>query len=53
VPKTWTADVLIERAEIIQGLRFARLADVLAYKQMLMRPKDMADIQALSQTLIN
>jgi hypothetical protein len=53
VPKTWTADVLIERAEIIQGLRFARLADVLAYKQMLMRPKDIADIQALSQMLIN
>jgi hypothetical protein len=52
IPKTWSADDLINRAEIIQGLRFARLTDVLAYKQMLMRPKDIADIQALSQILV-
>jgi hypothetical protein len=32
---------------VIQGLRFARLADVLAYKQVLLRPKDMADIHVL------
>ena len=44
----WDTDALIDRAEIIPGLRFARLADVLAYKKMLMRPKDVADIQALT-----
>jgi hypothetical protein len=53
VLKTWSVDDLIDRAEIIQGLRFARLVDVLAYKKMLMRPKDIADIQALSQMLIS
>jgi hypothetical protein len=52
VPRSRSADDLIGRAEIIQGLRFAQLADVLAYKQMLMRPKDIADIQALSQISI-
>ncbi|MBV9796275.1 MAG: hypothetical protein JO016_20325 [Actinobacteria bacterium] len=47
VSDDWTADDLIERAEIIEGLPFARLADVLAYKQMLRRPKDLPDIEAL------
>jgi len=51
IAKAWTTDDLIDRAEIVQGLRFARLADVLAYKQILMRPKDIADIQALTQLL--
>jgi hypothetical protein len=51
IAKAWNTDDLIDRAEIIQGLRFARLADVLAYKQMLMRPKDIPDIQALTQLL--
>jgi hypothetical protein len=32
-------------------LRFARLADVLAYKQVLLRPKDMADIHVLTELL--
>jgi hypothetical protein len=45
----WDTDDLIDRAEIIQGLRFAPLADVLAYKRILMRPKDIADILALTQ----
>jgi hypothetical protein len=45
----WDTDDLIDRAEIIQGLRFAPLADVLAYKCILMRPKDIVDIQALTQ----
>ena len=51
IAKAWNTDDLIDRAEIVQGLRFARLADVLAYKQILMRPKDIADIQALTQLL--
>ncbi len=48
IPGARDADDLIDHAEIIQGLRFARLADVLAYKQVLRRPKDIADIQALT-----
>jgi hypothetical protein len=51
ISKAWDTDELIDRAEIIQGLRFARLADVLAYKQVLLRPKDMADIHALTELL--
>ncbi len=47
----WDADDLIDRAEIIQGLPFAQLTDVLAYKQMLLRPKDHPDIAALLHTL--
>ena len=47
ISKAWNTDELIDCAEVIQGLRFARLADVLAYKQVLLRPKDMADIHVL------
>ena len=43
----WNADDLIDRAETIQGWPFARLTDVLAYKQVLVRPKDYPDIAAL------
>ena len=43
----WDTDELIDRAEVIDGLRFARLTDILAYKQMLLRPKDLPDIAAV------
>ncbi len=43
----WDTDHLIGQAEIIQGLPFAQLTDVLAYKQILDRPKDRPDIEAL------
>ena len=45
----WDADDLIDRAETVQGWPFARLTDVLAYKQVLLRPKDHPDIAALQQ----
>jgi hypothetical protein len=45
----WDAGDLIGRAEIIQGWPFAPLADVLAYKRILLRPKDHPDIAALRQ----
>lgn len=48
----WDADDLIGRAENIQGWPFAQLTDVLAYKQMLLRPKDHLDIAALHQTML-
>jgi hypothetical protein len=47
----WDADDLIERAQSIQGWPFAPLADVLAYKEILLRPKDYPDIAALHQAV--
>ncbi|WP_206788710.1 hypothetical protein [Amycolatopsis sp. MtRt-6] len=40
----WNAGELIDGAEVIGGLRWARPADVLRYKRELLRPKDLADI---------
>ena len=48
----WDCDDLIGRAERIQGWPCAQLADVLAYKQMLLRPKDRLDIAALHQAML-
>ncbi len=47
VSDEWKAAELIDRAEIIDGLPFARLVDVLAYKEQLNRPKDRWDICTL------
>lgn len=47
ISQDWDPGDLIDRAEIIQGLPFAQLTDVLAYKQKLDRPKDRPDIDAL------
>lgn len=44
ISPAWDPDELIDSAELIEGLRFARLTDVLAYKQVLGRPKDIVDI---------
>jgi hypothetical protein len=51
ISEDWDGDALIDRGEIVQGLPFAQLTDVLAYKQDLRRPKDLADIQALLAAL--
>jgi len=51
ISEDWDTDDLIDRAEIIQGLPFAQLTDVLVYKQKLDRPKDRADIEALLDLL--
>jgi hypothetical protein len=47
----WDTDDLIDRAETIQGWPFAGLADVLAYKEVLLRPKDHPHIEALRQAM--
>jgi hypothetical protein len=47
----WDADTLIDSAEHIHGLPFARLADVLEYKQALRRPKDLQDIEDIEALL--
>lgn len=47
ISPAWDPDELIDNAEVIEGLRFARLTDVLAYKQILGRPKDIVDIRRI------
>ena len=41
-------DALIEHAEVVDGLRYFRIADVIAYKRLLNRPKDRSDLAALA-----
>lgn len=50
VSDEWKAAELIDRAEIIEGLPFARIEDVLAYKHHLNRPKDQQDIERLRES---
>lgn len=47
----WSTDRLIDGAEIIDGLRFAHLRDVLQYKQDLLRKKDLTDIARIQSYL--
>ena len=51
ITEAWDPDDLIDRAETVEGLPFAPLADVLEYKQILRRPKDLPDIKALLDVL--
>lgn len=44
-------DELIETAEIIDGLPFARLQHVIAYKRLSGRPKDLDHLAALDRAL--
>lgn len=44
-------DTLIAEADLFQGLRFAKLSEVLRYKERLNRPKDRDDIAALRMRL--
>jgi hypothetical protein len=47
----WDIDVLINNAEIIDGLPFARLEDVLAFKRFNWRPKDIAHARLIEEHL--
>lgn len=51
ITSLWSPDDLIDSAEIIGGLRFARLRDVLQYKMELRRPKDLVDIARIQAYL--
>ncbi|MDX3195412.1 hypothetical protein PV458_44025 [Streptomyces sp. MN03-5084-2B] len=51
ISEEWDTDGLIDRAETFEGLPFAQLTDVLAYKRTLRRPKDHSDIQAMLHRL--
>ncbi|MFB7669549.1 hypothetical protein ACFC1R_37545 [Kitasatospora sp. NPDC056138] len=43
----WPTDQLIEGADVIDGIRFMRLGDVLRWKEAARRPKDGPDIAAI------
>lgn len=47
----WDIDTLIDRAEVIGGLSFARLEDVLAFKLSYGRPKDLAHARLIQEHL--
>ena len=47
----WDIDVLIDGAEIIDGLPFARLEDVLAFKRFYGRPKDLEHVRLIERHL--
>lgn len=47
ISSRWDPDELIDNAEVVDGLRFARLRDVLRYKRELSRPKDLVDIRRI------
>jgi hypothetical protein len=51
ISDAWDAERLIDRAEFVHGLPFAHLEDVLEYKQVLNRPKDLSDIRILQTSL--
>lgn len=58
VTSTWnfghynpTPEAIISRAEIIQGIPFAPLEDVLSYKRIFDRPKDKKDIKLIERYL--
>lgn len=51
ISEDWDIGSLISQAEIIDGLPFAQLADVLRYKNSLSRPKDAADVDELARLL--
>lgn len=53
VCQTWLlpgsdTEALLKGADVIDGLKYLSLADVVAYKRMLNREKDRADLQAIS-----
>jgi hypothetical protein len=52
-PGEWDIDELIDMAEIIEGIRFVRLEQVLRWKQQMNRPKDVEHIKLIENYLAN
>ncbi len=50
-PGVWDVDGLIDGADVIDGIRFATLENVLKWKRLLGRPKDLADIALIEAYL--
>lgn len=47
----WNVDELIDGAEIVDGVRYVRLEDVLKYKKTRNSPKDISDIKLIEDYL--
>ena len=47
----WDVDALVDRAEVVGGLPFAQLEDVLAFKLSHGRPKDLAHARLIEEHL--
>ncbi|MDE2018879.1 MAG: hypothetical protein KGJ13_00870 [Patescibacteria group bacterium] len=52
-PGKWTADELIDTSEIIDGIRFVTLDKVADWKELMGRPKDIEDVEAIKTYLEN
>jgi hypothetical protein len=51
ISDAFDTDILIAEADVVDGVRFAKLSEVLRYKERLNRHKDRADIAALRKHL--
>jgi len=49
VPGKWDVDELIDTAEIIEGIRFVKLENVLKWKRKMGRPKDLKHIKMIEK----
>ncbi len=52
-PGEWNIDELIDNAEVVEGVRFVQLEEVLKWKRMMNRPKDVEDIALIDKYLKN
>ena len=52
-PGDWDVSELIDGADVIDGVRFVRLQEVLRWKELMNRPKDVEDIRVLRELLNN
>lgn len=50
-PGNWNVDELIDGADLVDGIRFVRLEQVLAWKKIMDRPKDGRDIMLIENYL--
>lgn len=52
-PGEWDIASLIDAAEVIDGIRFVKLAEVLAWKRLMARPKDMEHVKLIQEYMHN
>ncbi len=48
-PGIWNIDELIDTAKVVEGVRFVTLDNVLKWKKILHRPKDLVDIAKIEE----
>ncbi len=52
-PGEWNINELIDNAEVVEGVRFVQLEQVLKWKKMMNRPKDVEHIALIEKYLEN